>query len=44
MKEFSALPQAESCRLIDFAKCEVRPGFLPDTYSRIRKVRGRTVD
>lgn len=32
MKEFSALPKAESCRLIDFAKCEVRPGFLPDTY------------
>ena len=32
MKEFSALPKAESCRLIDFARCEVRPGFLPDTY------------
>jgi hypothetical protein len=32
MQEFSALPKAESCRLIDFAKCEVRPGFLPDTY------------
>jgi len=32
MKEFSALPKAESGRLIDFAKCEVRPGFLPDTY------------
>ena len=32
MKEFSALPQAESCRLIDFARCAVRPGFLPDTY------------
>jgi hypothetical protein len=32
MQEFSALPKAESCRLIDFTKCEVRPGFLPDTY------------
>lgn len=32
MKEFSALPKAESCRLIDFTRCEVRPGFLPDTY------------
>jgi hypothetical protein len=32
MQEFSALPKAASCRLIDFAKCEVRPGFLPDTY------------
>ena len=32
MQEFSALPKAESCRLIDFAKGEVRPGFLPDTY------------
>ena len=33
MKEFSALPKAESCRLIDFAKGEVRPGFLPDPMS-----------
>jgi hypothetical protein len=32
MKEFSALPKATSCRLIDFARCEIRPGFLPDTY------------
>lgn len=32
MQEFSALPQAESCRLIDFTRGEVRPGFLPDTY------------
>jgi hypothetical protein len=32
MREFSALPTAESCRLIDFTRCEVRPGFLPDTY------------
>jgi hypothetical protein len=32
MREFSALPKVESCRLIDFAKCGVRPGFLPVTY------------
>jgi hypothetical protein len=32
MKEFSALPKAESSRLIDFDRCEVRPGFLPNTY------------
>lgn len=32
MKECSALPKAESCRLIDFTRCEIRPGFLPDTY------------
>ena len=32
MREFSSLPKAESCRLIDFDRCEVRPGFLPGSY------------
>lgn len=32
MRDFMSLPQAESCRLIEFDKCEIRPGFLPDTY------------
>jgi hypothetical protein len=30
--DFSALPQAQSCRLIDFEEVEVRPAFVQDTY------------
>jgi hypothetical protein len=32
LKPFNRLPQAESCRLIDFDKAEVRPGFVTGTY------------
>ena len=30
--EFARQPVAESVRLIDFERAEVRPGFLPETY------------
>lgn len=30
--EFSALPETEACRLIDFTDAEVRPAFLPSTF------------
>ncbi len=32
LKEFEALPQSTMCRLIDFTKVEVRPGFVPKTF------------
>ena len=31
MKEFKKLPQAESCRRIDFDSVEIRPGFVSGT-------------
>ena len=38
LKDFEALPQPSSCRLIDFDKAEVRPGIVSGTYILI--VRG----
>jgi hypothetical protein len=38
LREFEAMPQASSCRLIDFEKAEVRPGIVSGTYILI--VRG----
>ncbi len=38
LKEFEALPQPSSCRLINFDKAEVRPGIVSGTYFLI--VRG----
>ena len=38
LKEFKALPQPSSCRLIDFDKAEVVPGIVSGTY--ILVVRG----
>ncbi|MGK7895492.1 MAG: hypothetical protein AB4372_18220 [Xenococcus sp. (in: cyanobacteria)] len=37
LKEFEALPQPSSCRLIDFEKAEVRPGIVNGTYILIVK-------
>ncbi|MGH8593801.1 MAG: hypothetical protein ACREV3_08085, partial [Gammaproteobacteria bacterium] len=38
LREFEALPQPSSCRLIDFSEAEVRPGIVSGTYILI--VRG----
>lgn len=32
MSEFKDLPQAESCRRIDFAEVEIRSGIVKDTW------------
>jgi hypothetical protein len=32
LKAFEALPHPSSCRLIDFDKAEVVPGFIPKTF------------
>ena len=32
LREFEALPQPSSCRLIDFEKAEVVPGFVEKTF------------
>jgi hypothetical protein len=32
LKAFEALPYPTACRLIDFDKAEVRPGFFPKTF------------
>lgn len=37
MTKFQNLPKAESCRLIDFEKVDIRPGFVTGTYILIVK-------
>jgi hypothetical protein len=32
LKELRALPASQCCKLIDFDKAEVRPGFIPNTF------------
>ncbi len=32
LERFNALPRASSCRLIDFERAEVRPGFVTGTW------------
>jgi hypothetical protein len=32
MKKFEELPRSEACRLIDFEKAEIHPGFVPRTF------------
>ena len=32
LKAFHALPHSSSCRIIDFEKAEVIPGFFPKTF------------
>jgi hypothetical protein len=32
LREFESLPQSSSCRLIDFDKAQVVPGFFPKTF------------